>query len=157
MLKTLAQGGKRWVKKEPVKSAGLPNGHRLGTGKKGRLIFYHHCLCCVERMEGNNKWQRLYRRRFYLKTSVSVIAPQKPVLHVLCMHVCLKYLFCPCFAICSLFPPVLPSTSAGIIFFFLSLFFQHVSIWNFDGGGESFSSRSHPRSLHKPAEVQDEV
>lgn len=121
---------------------------QAGDAKNGRLIFYHHCLCCVERKERNNKSQRLYRRWFYLKTSVSVIAPQKPVLRVLCMHVCIKYLFCPCFAICGAFPRVAPALESCFFLFLLSLFFQHVSILNFDGR-ESFSIRDHYTSLQR--------
>lgn len=67
-------------------------------------------------MERNNKWRGLYRRRFYLKTSVSIITPQKPVLYVVCMHACIKYLLCPRLAICGIIPWVL-SFSAGIMSF----------------------------------------
>lgn len=97
MMKCWHRGKKRWVKNKTVKSTGLPKGHRLKK-EKGQLIFYQHTMCSVERMERNNKWKSSYRRGLYFPISVSITAPQKPVLYVVCMYVS-NICFCLCFAI----------------------------------------------------------
>lgn len=111
---TLAEK-RRLVKNKIAKSTGLPQGHRLEE-EKDWYIFYQPCLWSDEGMERNNKWRRLFRRQFYLKTSVSTITPQKQVL--LCVHACVYQIFVLSFAICRNILWVF-SFSAGIISLFL--------------------------------------